>query len=306
LITDFFRRPAGCWLGAIMIATLMIAGAGWPAKHATAAEFLHLRMPNARAMPVAWFTDLPSPEEADPSRDPCVAATGQIRIDGQLVGTGSLVLNGREVLTAGHVAAIAKGPHRRFTFLLGYNRGKAAFVSEARVVARGNHYVDPVSDDRYLTGDWAIAVLDREPPNNIAPLDIYSGQAQALLGQALWTQGYSANYRSSSVPFIARNCYVRWIDPLDGRLLHSCDADKGTSGAPLLLSEGKSCSVVAIESGGIGANYHAPYSLRISNIATSASTFAPAAFQIRDLLEGGLTAEGIRGSRGKILAEDPN
>src|ERR1700746_3160483 len=102
----------------------MIAVAALPCA-AGAAEFMRLRTPpSARTMPVTWFTDLPSPEEADASKDPCVAATGQIRIGGKLIGTGSLVLNRREVLTAGHVAAFAKAPHRRFTFLLGYNQGK--------------------------------------------------------------------------------------------------------------------------------------------------------------------------------------
>jgi protease YdgD len=307
LIATLLGRAAGCRGVSFAAVILLIAGAVLAgASGGQAAQFLFLQTPpSAHATPVTWFTDLPSPEEADAAKDPCVAATGQIRIDGELVGTGSLVLNRREVLTAGHVAAIARAPHRRFTFLLGYNQGKAIFASEARVVARGNHYVDPLSNDRYLTGDWAIAVLDREAPANIAPLGIYSGREETLLGQALWTQGYSSNYRSSAVPFIARNCFVRWIDPLDGRLLHSCDADKGTSGAPLLLSEGNSCSVVAIESGGVAGNYHAPYSLRISNIATSARSFAPAASQIRELLEGGLTAEDIRSSKGRILAEDP-
>jgi V8-like Glu-specific endopeptidase len=305
LITVFLCRRTGRRSASLVLGTFMIALAALPAP-TRAAQFLLLQTPpRTQAVPITWFTDLPYPEEADAAKDPCVAATGQIRVDGVLVGTGSLVLNRREVLTAGHVAAIAKSPNRRFTFLLGYNQGRAAFVAEARVVARGNHYVDPASNDRYLTGDWAIAVLDNAAPANVTPLNIYSGKQEAVLGRPLWTQGYSTNYRSSAVPFIARNCFVRWIDPLDGRLLHSCDADKGASGAPLLLAERNSCSVVAIQSGGMAGNYHAPYSLRIANVATSASSFAPAASQIGELLDDGLSAEAIRNSKGKILAEDP-
>src|SRR3954447_1792220 len=100
----------------------VLAGTGaWGA--AGAAGLLHRSLPAAMTSVtrVTWFTDLPAARDADPATDPCIRATGQLRIDDSFLGTASLVLNRREVLTVSHVPAVNGMPHDRFSLLLGYD-----------------------------------------------------------------------------------------------------------------------------------------------------------------------------------------
>ncbi len=284
---------------------LACAGSPWAGLPAVAAGPLPLKAPAAPLVPATWFTDLPAPEDADPAKEPCVTATGRLDVDGEFMGTASLVLSRREVLTVSHVPMKAGVRRDRFTFLLGYNRGRADFISGATVVARGGYYADRYSGSHYLAGDWALAVLDEEAPARLAPLGIYRGRREDLLGQPLWIQGYAASYNAHDAPFIARNCFVQGIHPLDGRLLNSCGADKGSSGAPLLLREQEGCSVVGIEAGGVEGLLRAPYALKVSNVATAASEFAAAASAVRRLLAQGLGAVEIRETLDKTVALDP-
>jgi hypothetical protein len=298
-----FVGPVGLPMLAVVLAAASLLMSARPAM---AGGYLNLGgRPAARAViPVTWFTDLPDPEEADPAKEPCVSATGQLRVDERFMGTASLVLDRREILTASHVPALNGKPRDRVTFLLGFNRGKAAFVSEATVVARGSYTHDPVTGGHYHAGDWAIAVLDRPAPANVAPLAVYGGQPEDLLGQRLWIQGYAVTYASSAVPFIARGCTVRQIDPLDGRLRNDCGADHGTSGAPLVMRERGVCSVVGIEAGGLADHNPAPYTTRIANFATSPRKFAHAVKAVSELLASGMSAAEIKNSLGSVAALD--
>jgi hypothetical protein len=300
----FGRRFRRCCL-VVAAGLAVFAGAGsW--GPAGAAGLLHRSLPRgmAAAIPVTWFTDLPSAQDADSAKDPCIKATGQLRIDDRFLGTASLVLNRREVLTVSHVPAVNGVPHDRFSLLLGFDRGQTAFMAEATVVARGSYRADSSGGSHYRGGDWAIAVLDKPAPADIAPLAIYQGQPEDLLGQPLWIQGYAMSYASSAAPFIARDCAVRKIDPLDGRLHNDCGGDRGTSGAPLLMQEHGACSVVGIEASGIADLRPSPYAPQIANMATSARKFRRTAATVSELLDAGLDAEAIKNSMGKVAALD--
>ena len=292
-----------CLVAAAALGVYAGAGSWGPAG---AAGLLHQSLPRgmAAAIPVTWFTDLSAARHADSAKDPCITATGQLRIDDRFLGTASLVLNRREVLTVSHVPAVNGRPHDRFTLLLGYDRGWTAFTVEATVVARGSYRADSSGGGHYRGGDWAIAVLDEPAPAEIVPLAIYQGQPEDLLGKPLWVQGYAMSYASSAAPFVAKNCAVRKIDPLDGRLHNDCGGDRGTSGAPLLMHEAGTCSVVGIEASGVADLLPSPYAPQIANIATSARKFRRTAATISELLDAGLDAEAIKNSMGKVAALD--
>jgi len=296
------------WRRLLPVPAVALAAAAllFSAHAATAGGYINLgvRTGASAMIPVTWFTDLPDPEEADPAKEPCVSATGQLSVGELFMGTASLVLDRREILTASHVPALNGTPQDRVTFLLGFNRGKAAFVSEATVVARGSYTHDPITGGHYHSGDWAIAVLDKPAPADVAPLAVYGGRPEDLLGQRLWIQGYAVSYASNAAPFMARGCTVRQIDPLDGRLRNDCGADHGTSGAPLVMRARGVCSVVGIEAGGLADHNPAPYTTRIANFATSPKKFAHAATAVRELLAAGMDAEEIRNSLGRVAALD--
>ena len=194
-----------CLVAAAALGVYAGAGSYGPAG---AAGLLHQSLPRgmAAAIPVTWFTDLSAARHADSAKDPCITATGQLRIDDRFLGTASLVLNPREVLTVSHVPAVNGRPHDRFSLLLGYDRGWTAFTAEATVVARGSYRADSSGGSHYRGGDWAIAVLDKPAPAEIVPLAIYQGQPEDLLGKPLWVQGYAMSYASSAAPFVAKDC----------------------------------------------------------------------------------------------------
>jgi hypothetical protein len=301
---QFARRGRRrCLLVAAAFGVLAGTGSWAPAG---AAGYLHRGLPRAidATLPVTWFTDLPAAQAADSARDPCITATGQLRIDDRFLGTASLVLNRREVLTVSHVPAVNGVPHDRFSLLLGYDRGWTAFTAEATVVARGSYRADSSGGSHYRAGDWAIAVLDKPAPADIAPLAIYQGQPEDLLGKPLWIQGYAVSFASSAAAFVARNCAVRMVDPLDGRLHNDCGGDRGTSGAPLLMHEQGVCSVVGIAASGIADLRPSPYAPQIANLATSARKFRRTAATISELLDAGLDAAAIKNSMGKVAALD--
>jgi len=299
-------RPEWRWFLPLLAVALAAAALLFPAHRASAGGYMNLggRAGMSAMIPVTWFTDLPDPEDADPAKEPCVSATGQLRVGDRFMGTASLVLDRREILTASHVPALNGNPQERVTILLGFNRGNAAFVSEATVVARGSYSHDPITGGHYHSGDWAIAVLDKPAPAAIAPLGVYGGQPEDLLGRPLWIQGYAVSYASNEAPFIARGCRVRQIDPLDGRLRNDCGADHGTSGAPLVLRERGVCKVVGIEAGGLADHNPAPYTTRIANFATSPRKFAHAVTAVSELLASGMDAEQIKDSLGRVAALD--
>jgi V8-like Glu-specific endopeptidase len=292
------RSPLALCLAAttLLLSTLPAAAGGYLPTGA--------RPIDKSAIPVTWFTNRPEPEAADPAKDPCVAATGQLRIGDEFLGTASLVLDRRVVLTASHVAWLDGKAQDRFTFLLGFDHGKSSFVAQATVVARGGYYSDAGGDSHYRSSDWAVAVLDKPAPPNVAPLAIYQGAPENLLGQRLWIQGYAVTYASSQAPFIARGCAVERIDPMDGRLHNSCSADHGTSGAPLVMMQQGACNVAGIEAGGLADQRPSPYTARIANMATSPARFRHAAAVVQELLAAGMDAEAIKSSLGKVAALD--
>jgi len=300
----FGRRLRRRCLAAAAGLAVLAGGGSW--SPAGAAGYLHPTLPRGAdaAIPVTWFTDLPAAQHGDSARDPCITATGQLRIDDRFLGTASLVLNRREVLTVSHVPAVNGVPHDRFSLLLGYDRGWTAFTADATVVARGSYRADSSGGSHYRGGDWAIAVLDKPAPADIVPLGIYQGQPEDLLGKPLWVQGYAMSYASSAAPFVAKDCAVRKIDPFDGRLHNDCGGDRGSSGAPLLMHEHGTCSVVGLEAAGIADLRPSPYAPQIANMATSAHKFRRTAATVSELLDAGLDAEAIKNSMGKVAARD--
>ena len=292
-----------CLVAAAGLGVYAGAGSWGPAG---AAGLLHQSLPRgmAAAHPGHLVHRSVGGPGADSAKDPCITATGQLRIDDRFLGTASLVLNRREVLTVSHVPAVNGLPHDRFSLLLGYDRGWTAFTAEATVVARGSYRADSSGGSHYRGGDWAIAVLDKPAPADIVPLAIYQGQPEDLLGKPLWVQGYAMSYASSAAPFVAKDCAVRKIDPLDGRLHNDCGGDRGTSGAPLLMHEAGACSVVGIEASGVADLRPSPYAPQIANMATSARKFRRTAATVSELLDAGLDAEAIKTSMGKVAALD--
>ena len=188
----------------------------------------------AAAIRVTWFTDLPAAQAADPARDPCITATGELRIDDRFLGTASLVLNRREVLTVSHVPAVNGLPHDRFSLLLGYDRGRTAFAAEATVVA-GAAIAAIGAAAPFRGGEGAVAVLDKAAPGGM-PAGCVSGPAGGSPGRAALGSGLRHELRLERAPL------VRGLRHPEDRSFRRPAAQRlrrgpRASGAPLLMRE---------------------------------------------------------------------
>jgi hypothetical protein len=219
-------------------------------------------------------------------------AVGKLRVPSSH-GTAELVLDTREVLTSSIVASAD-----RVRFYLGYNRGKSSFDSWGTVVARGGAYINEKGLNKNLVSDWAIIVLDKSAPKTIIPMYMYPDSAFNSANMAysqLAIVGYPDNFQHGEVLAIAKQCEIDAVDR-NGLLLHTCGADRGSSGGPIFLRlEKGDCQVVGIQVPVVPKPpLRARYALSIANVAVPAARFRSAALKVLELLEAGETADQIR------------
>lgn len=253
-------------------------------------------------LPVNSFAQNAPAQPIVPAQSACgwgiglvVAATG--------TGTGLIVGNRREVITDQHVVDKDCRGNRSFIFRHGFADGAALSTETATVVARGDYCTQLARGRHDYGGDWAIAVLDRDPaavePRTPAaamgPLQaLRGGQPQAGSGR-LSLLGYSMSFRSGMTPYRSGPCRLARLFAPDVAE-HSCDATHRGSGAPLIFEDQHGrCSVVGLHVGEIATAPGRPrYRADINaNVAVLASRFAPAVERVARDLDRGLAPDQI-------------
>jgi hypothetical protein len=282
------------WGKIVRTILLAIVAISLAADLAVAADWQRLSVAPERPYIITakWYTDFPPPVIANPEIDPCVATVGRLGVPSWR-GTAELVLDPREVLTSSIVASAD-----RVRFYLGYNRGKSSFDSWGTVVARGGAYINERGLLKNLVSDWAIVVLDKSAPKAISPMHIYPDTAfnsANMPYSQLAIVGYPDSFQHGEIPAIAKRCEIDAVDR-NGLLLHTCGADRGSSGGPIFLRlENGDCQVVGIQVPVVPKPpLRARYAMSIANGAVPADRFRSAALTVLELLEAGETADQIR------------
>ncbi len=256
------------------------------------------------AVPVNSFADSPRPRAIQSGHDQCTWGLG-LATSPHATGTAALVANRREVVTNLHVVDPDCTGNARFEFRHGYVRGHSLAVIGATVVARGSYCVTRKSGRHDYGGDWAIAVLDRDPglvertppATETRPLTIDATSVEDLRRDngGFFLLGYGMGFENGRTPFLSPRCSL-------GRLFspdvveHRCDASHRTSGAPIVRLNGPgNCELVAIHVGAIKEKPGRPrYESGVNaNVAILSERFAAAVAAVDRDLAAGLDAAQI-------------
>jgi hypothetical protein len=232
--------------------------------------------PSGPTLNIAWFIGQ-APQEADPANPEfrCAEAVAKISIDGFIAGTGTLMLNRREVLTASHVAMVDNNPVSRVDLQFRTREHSIIKVS-ATVVTRGNFYMQSDKPRNY-TGDWAILLLD--DPVAIEPLAPFTGdfaELRAAKGE-LTSYGYPHIFKEGEVAAASVKCAIDAINPHIGLYTNNCFSGKDSSGGPIVLkSTNGKCLVTAIQTS-VQSEPTKPiaYSHQTANSALPSGSFSP-------------------------------
>lgn len=220
---------------------------------------------------------------------------------GENTGTAFIVANRREIATSLHVVDKGCRGLRQFIFRHGYDHGRALSTETATVVARGDYCAKLARGRHDYGGDWAIAVLDRDPLTAERPVS--AAETMPLEPAADWRidngryyfLGYGMSFHGGAVLYRSAPCRLgkRFGD---GAIEHDCDAGHRGSGAPIVTEDERgACVVVAMHDGEITDVPGRPtYRDGVNaNVAVLASDFAATARQVaRELVEG-LNADEI-------------
>lgn len=188
-------------------------------------------------VPSNFFTSYPSPAPATPRTEPEGASVPALYANGQFVGTGTLFLDPKIVLTVAHVTYDSDGNAvKRMQALFACQDGKP-LRADGTVITKGKGK-EAGGLLTHSGDDWALVVLDQAVSNSCAkPFDAFTQSAQALSrdGRVLSLLGYSDNINDGSLS-ISEGCNVIAYDPKYPRhLLHCCGASTGASGGPIFL-----------------------------------------------------------------------
>ncbi len=246
------------------------------------------------------FAENPAPQPIAPGRGRCGWGIG-LALNGADTGTAFIVANRREIATSLHVVDKGCRGRRQFTFSHGYDLGHALSTETATVVARGDYCAKLAGGRHDYGGDWAIAVLDRDPLTVEPPVS--AAETMPLEPAADWHMddgryyllGYGMSFHGGAVPYRSAQC---WLGERfgDGAIEHDCDAGHRGSGAPIVTEDTHgACRVVAMHDGEIADVPGRPaYRAGVNaNVAVLASGFGATARLVARELDEGLNADEI-------------
>jgi len=254
------------------------------------------------------FAENRPPQPIAPGRGRCGWGIG-LALTGVDTGTAFIVANRREVATTLHVVDRDCTHRRRFTFSHGYDRGRTRSTETATVVARGDYCAKLARGRHDYGGDWAIAVLDRDPLTVEPPvsgketLPLEPGPGRREDNGRYYLLGYGMAIGSGGELYRSAPCRLGKHFG-SGVVEHDCDAGHRGSGAPIVTEDTPgACVVVAMHDGEIAEEPgRPPYRAGANaNVAVLASGFAAAARQVARELDEGLNADEIAAD----LARDP-
>lgn len=126
--------------------------------------------------------------------------------------------------------------------LFGYERGDYKVHARVARYTIGPGY-DPAKKIESIASDWALLTLTEPLPADVKPLQL--GDRVPAAGTPLRTAGYGRG--RSHILTGDQDCQVLSTPPGPDLIAHDCRVAKGTSGAPLLVTEGDAAIVVGIQ-----------------------------------------------------------
>ncbi|MFH1343424.1 MAG: trypsin-like peptidase domain-containing protein [Pseudomonadota bacterium] len=214
------------------------------------------------------------------------SAIGKFR--GSMTCTAAIVLNPRIIITAGHCVTERDGTTRRsnLSFQPGYQTGSDLKRYQATIWAVGSRQSFARESVREASRDWAILILDRAPAG-VHPflLNHHSLKALVSLERQIFLPAYSNDIGHAELLSVDPACTVRGL--VWNALIHTCLAQPGSSGAPLLLRDGPGYVIIGIHTGSMFASDNAGQVGRfIGNRAIASWMFSEAAFTLSRHLDG--------------------
>jgi hypothetical protein len=247
-------------------------------------------------VPVNAFASSPPPQTIVTTRAPCAWGIGLATTPGE-TGTAFIIGNRRELLTNMHVVDRHCLGNRRFTFAHGFDLDHALSTIPATVVIHGDYCAGAASGKHDYGGDWAVAVLDRDPaavehgasPRLLEPAAGPAGDGHYFL------LGYGMLFRGGYHPYRAGPCRFgrRYTN---GLAEHDCATSPRSSGAAIVSQDAAGhCQVAALNEGELSIALGRPaYRPGVNaNVAVLASRFAPAVEAVARALEKGRGASQI-------------
>lgn len=245
------------------------------------------------------FAGNAAPSQIDAPAAPCSWALGLASLPSGN-GTAFIVGNRREVMTALHVVDKHCLGNRRFRFSQGFNRDRTLGTIGATVVAHGDYCPERAGGGHDYGGDWAIAVLDREPARVAHAGDPLVLDSDAMMGGRSAAKryvllGYGVQFRGGVQLYRSAPCSIR-RHFANLMAEHDCDSNFRSSGAPILVTKGSGpCALAALNTAEL-----APVAGRTefkeginANIAILAPRFAAAVLAVQRDLELGRSVGAI-------------
>lgn len=190
--------------------------------------------------------------------------------------TGSLV-GPNVVLSNLHCVRqiIANKNEGSVVFRAGYSNGKS--IIDANVIGIKARYRKTEKGMEYHDeDDYAFLYLDK-PLGDILGTFRIVPSSTPYLGASVTLAGYSRDIKGGDVMAVHIGCTIREI--IDYRVLHDCDSTRGSSGAPIFISENGEDFIIALHKGQHtgdappGDYVVSEYVRKFSNVAVNAELF---------------------------------